>query len=177
MQQERRELKRITNQPTTFGALALRAGVQSVSAPTLSRRRPVAATRPQRLTPRQLIADQHILIVEDDTRVADVLRTALELENEARWAVHIAHEGAHALDLAGLTTPQVVLLDVSLPDLDGAEVYRRLRANPKTQATRVLFLTAATSHDLHQRGIDGGVLIRKPFDVQEVVRLVRALLG
>src|SRR6185312_13085124 len=50
--------------------------------------------------------------------------------------------------------PNVVLLDVGLPDLDGAEVYRRLRAYPQTSAAHVLFLTAATSLDLHQRAED-----------------------
>ncbi|HLY31019.1 MAG TPA: response regulator [Ktedonobacterales bacterium] len=170
-------MKRIHTYPPTAGALALRAGAQSANASVINRQRPAPSTRPRRLSPHPITADQHILIVEDDARVADVIRTALELENEPRWAVHVAREGAHALDLAKLTPPQVVLLDVGLPGLeDGAEVYRRLRANPDTEATRVLFLTAATSHDLHQQGIDGGVLMRKPFDVQDVVRLVRAML-
>jgi len=157
--------------PLTDGALALACQVAAPPAPRAISVAPTAETQGT-----QCAADQHILIVEDDSRIADVIRNALELEGEPGWSVHVAREGRLALDVAGSTPPQVVLLDVGLPGLDGAEVYRRLRANPRTQDARVLFLTAATSLDLHQQGIEGGVLMRKPFDVQEVVSLVRALL-
>ncbi len=118
-----------------------------------------------------------ILIVEDDPRAAGVIREALELEGEPGWDIQVAGGGERALELASATPPHVVLLDVGLPDVDGAEVYRRLRANPRTARARVLFLTAATSLDLHQRGIDGGVLMRKPFDVRVLAGLVRSLLA
>jgi DNA-binding response OmpR family regulator len=118
-----------------------------------------------------------ILVVEDDPRAAGVIRESLELEGDADWTVQIASEGLRALDLAGATPPDVVLLDVRLPDLDGAEVYRRLRAGPRTQTARVLFLTAGTSLDLYQRGIEDGVLLRKPFDIRDLVGIVRALLA
>jgi DNA-binding response OmpR family regulator len=122
-------------------------------------------------------ARQTILVVEDDPRAASVIRESLELEGDAGWTVQIASEGLRALDLAGATPPDVVLLDVRLPDLDGAEVYRRLRASPQTRAARVLFLTAGTSLDLYQRGIEDGVLLRKPFDIRDLVGIVRALLA
>ncbi|GAC1451128.1 MAG: hypothetical protein PVSMB4_10750 [Ktedonobacterales bacterium] len=127
-------------------------------------------------TPRPVVVRRHILIVEDDPRTAGVLRSALELEGDPDWGVEVAGEGMHALEMAARTPPDVVLLDVRLPGLDGGEVYRRLRANPHARRTHVLFLTAGTSLDLYQRGIDDGVLLRKPFDVQELVGLVRALL-
>lgn len=117
-----------------------------------------------------------ILIVEDDPRVAHVIRETLALEGDADWSVEIATEGTRALALAYATPPTVVLLDVRLPDLDGAEVYRRLRAEARTNAAHVLFLTAGTSFDLYQRGIEDGVLLRKPFDPDALVSLVRALI-
>jgi CheY-like chemotaxis protein len=119
----------------------------------------------------------HILIVEDDARAARAIREMLELEGDPAWNIQVASDGQHALDLASASPPGVVLLDVMLPGLDGAEVYRRLRANPLTRSTRVLFLSAATSLDLYQRGIEAGVLLRKPFDVRDLVRLVRTLLA
>lgn len=118
-----------------------------------------------------------ILIVEDDPRVAHVIRETLALEGDAEWTVEVATEGTRALALAYATPPTVVLLDVRLPDLDGAEVYRRLRAEARTNAAHVLFLTAGTSFDLHQRGIEDGVLLRKPFDPDALVSLVRALIA
>jgi CheY-like chemotaxis protein len=127
-------------------------------------------------TPRQLDARRSILLAEDDLRLARVVQSALELEGEAQWSVTVANDGARALELAAASPPQVVLLDVFLPGVDGVEVYKRLRADPATRAARVIFVSAATSLDLYQRGIQDGVLLRKPFDVCDLVGLVRALL-
>lgn len=126
--------------------------------------------------PRPMPARRHILIVEDDPRTAGFLRSAMELEGEPDWGVEVAGEGPHALELAARTPPDVVLLDVRLPGLDGGEVYRRLRAGRHPGRCRVLFMSAGTSLDLYQMGIEDGVLLRKPFDVGEMVGLVRALL-
>lgn len=117
-----------------------------------------------------------VLIVEDDPHVAGLLRRAFELEGQAHWSVDIIPSGRAALMHVQETAPSIVLLDVALPDIDGAEVYRRLRANPQTQSCPVVFLTASTSHDLSVRGVDGGVLLRKPYDVEQVIMLVTALL-
>ncbi len=81
----------------------------------------------------------------------------------------MAEDGERALALAAARPPNVVLLDMNLPDLDGAEVYRQLRIHPETWKTHVLFLTAATSLDLYQRGIEAGVVLRKPFEMRELV--------
>jgi CheY-like chemotaxis protein len=148
------------SQPLVSGALALLENPEAILEPT----------------PRPIVVRRHILVVEDDPRTAGVLRSALELEGDPDWGVEVAGEGMHALEMAARTPPDVVLLDVRLPGLDGGEVYRRLRATPQARRTRVLFLTAGTSLDLYQRGIDDGVLLRKPFDVQALVGLVRALL-
>ena len=144
----------------TDGALALLDTVETETQPAL----------------RRLPAHRHILIVEDDPLVAGVMRNALEIEGDAAWDVRLAAEGARALELAHAAAPDVVLLDVRLPGLDGAEVYRRLRANPRTRRAIVLFLTAGTTLDLVRRGIEDGVFLRKPFDVRELVHIVRALL-
>lgn len=127
-------------------------------------------------TPHTIPAHHRILIVEDDPRVANVIRETLELEGDSTWTIETACEGVHALELAGAVQPDIILLDVRLPGLDGAEVYHRLRASQKTRGSRVIFLSAGTSLDLYNRGIEDGVLLRKPFDVRELVSLVRALL-
>lgn len=149
------------NHPSVDGALALLDTPEIEALPT----------------PRATPARHSILIVEDDPRVANVIRETLELEGDADWAIETAGEGMHALELAGAVHPDVILLDVRLPGLDGGEVYRRLRASQKTRRSRVIFLSAGTSLDLYHRGIEDGVLLRKPFDVRELVSLVRALLA
>lgn len=117
-----------------------------------------------------------VLIVEDDPHVARLLRSALELEAHANLAIDILPEGRAALTRAQAIAPRLVLLDVQLPDMDGAEVYRRLRDTPATSGCHVVFLTGSTSLDLSLRGVDGGLLLRKPFDIDEVITLVTALL-
>ncbi len=146
--------------PSVAGSLALLESPASIPQPVL---RPFAARR-------------QILGVEDDAVAAEAVRTALELDGDAEWSVQVANDGARALDLLALRAPDVLLLDVRLPGLAGAEVYRRVRASDTDGRTRVLFLSAATSLDLHRQGIDDGVLLRKPYDVQDLVALVRALL-
>ncbi|HEX8730157.1 MAG TPA: response regulator [Ktedonobacterales bacterium] len=117
-----------------------------------------------------------VLIVEDDPHVAALLRNAFELVGRPEWSIDILPEGRAALALAQRAAPRVVLLDVRLPDMDGAEVFRRLRETPGTEDCQVVFLTASSSLDLSVRGVDGGVLVRKPFDVEQVIALVSALL-
>lgn len=155
--------------------------------PARARRAPAPETTPVAVglleRPRALPAPTaattcpRILIVEDDPRAAGVIRETLALEGEPGWDIQVAPDGRRALELASAAPPHVVLLDVLLPGVDGAEVYRQLRANPLTARARVLFLSAATSLDLAQRGIEDGVLLRKPFDVGALAGLVRALLA
>jgi CheY-like chemotaxis protein len=127
--------------------------------------------------PRPIAARKQILIVEDDAVAADAIRSALELDGDAEWGVAVANDGLRALDLLTRRAPDVLLLDARLPGLDGGEVFRRLRAADPDGRTRVLFLSAATSLDLHRQGVDDGVLLRKPFDMQDLVEVVRALLA
>lgn len=149
-----------SQQPATAGALALLDPPAVEAAPA---RKPEAARRT-------------ILIVEDNPNMAELIRECIELEGEPDWTVQSAGAGLRALELAGETPPDVVLLDVYLPDLDGAEVYSRLRESSATRGAQVLFLSAGTPAELWQHGITDGVLLRKPFDIRYLVAIVRALL-
>lgn len=132
---------------------------------------------PPAIDPTTAHAQPCILIVEDDPRAAHAIRDTLVIEGGPDWNVQVAEGGERALALAAEQPPNVVLLDVGLPDLDGAEVYRRLRTHPQMSDAHVLFLTAATSLDLYQRGVNAGVVLRKPFEMGELVGLVRTLIA
>ncbi len=93
------------------------------------------------------------LIIEDDSHTVGALRRAL-----------------------AEVAPAIMLLDARQPDVDGAEVYRRLRASPATRNCQAIFLTASTAFDLSARGVEDGIVLRKPFDVEQVITLVTALL-
>jgi CheY-like chemotaxis protein len=148
------------------------------AAPTLEAVAPVEHSHvPLAVSPVAERTHPSILIVEDDPHAAHAIRDTLKLEGEPDWDIQVAEGGARALALAASRPPNVVLLDVSLPDLDGAEVYRHLRTQPETWKTHVLFLTAATSLDLYQRGIEAGVVLRKPFEMRDLVSLVRTLVA
>ena len=114
-----------------------------------------------------------LLIVEDDRGVRESLGRALEFEG---YAVEMADDGRHGLDLAGSTHPDAVILDVMMPGLDGLEVARRLRREGND--VPILMLTAR--HDVTDRvaGLDAGAddYLVKPFSLDELLARLRALL-
>lgn len=114
-----------------------------------------------------------ILVVEDDTTIARFVE--LELAH-AGYAVRRAGDGQAALDAIAEREPDLLILDLMMPVLDGLEVARRLRAEGRTFP--VLMLTArADTHDVVS-GFDAGAddYLRKPFEIPELLSRVRALL-
>ncbi len=113
-----------------------------------------------------------ILVVDDDTAVLSGLRRALALEG---FEVLVAEEGARALRLAEDTPPDLVVLDVMLPDIDGLEVCRRLRS---FTSVPILMLTARDTVPDRVAGLDVGAddYLIKPFALEELRARIRALL-
>jgi two-component system OmpR family response regulator len=114
-----------------------------------------------------------VLVVDDEPSLADLLTLAFKYEG---WEVRAAGNGAEALRLAGEFHPDAVLLDMSLPDIDGIEVLRRLRA---FHDVPVLFLTARDDLEDRTAGLNAGAqgYLTKPFSLDEVIGGVRALVG
>ncbi|MDQ6874510.1 MAG: response regulator [Actinomycetota bacterium] len=115
-----------------------------------------------------------VLVVDDDLVIRQLIGINLELEG---FEVHMAADGEEALQQAVDVLPDVVVLDVMMPRLDGLQVARRLRADARTQAMRLVLVSArAQAADL-QRGEDMGVdaYITKPFEPDELVSVVRRL--
>jgi two-component system, OmpR family, response regulator MprA len=113
-----------------------------------------------------------VLVVEDDTSIADVLRRTLRQEGHE---VRSAADGVEALRLAEEFVPDLVVLDLGLPKLDGVEVCRRLRAESDVP---ILILTARTETDDRVVGLDSGAddYLVKPFERKELLARMRALL-
>jgi two-component system phosphate regulon response regulator PhoB len=108
----------------------------------------------------------HVLIVDDEPDLADLLAFNL---NRAGFTTTLAHTGEEALERALAAPPDLILLDLMLPDMSGAEVYRQLRAASGTREVPVLVLTA---HPDAQEGVAGAEVLLKPFVVREVVARV-----
>jgi len=114
-----------------------------------------------------------LLIVEDQRDLAELV--ALHLEDVAR-TIHICADGTTALKRAAATTPDLVILDLGLPGLDGLEVCRRLRAQPRY--VPILMLTARSSDAERVLGLEMGAddYLVKPFNVMELVARAKAIL-
>src|SRR6478736_3347911 len=113
-----------------------------------------------------------VLVVEDDQEIAQVLQRSLRLEG---YDVRLAGDGLAALDAAAEYVPDLVVLDLGLPKLDGIEVAKRLRA---TDDVPILMLTARDALDARVDGLDSGAddYLVKPFERQELLARIRALL-
>src|SRR5215218_7971883 len=118
------------------------------------------------------VATGRVLVIEDDAEIADVLRRFLRQEGHE---VRTAADGDEALPAAAEFVPDLVILDLGLPGLDGVEVCRRLRSDGDVP---ILILTARTELDDRVEGLDGGAddYLVKPFELQELLARVRALL-
>lgn len=116
---------------------------------------------------------RRILVVDDDPRVLEALRRALTLKG---FSVAVAEGGEEALGHLALGAPDVVVLDVLMPDVDGIEVCRRLRQ--AGDRTPVLMLTARDAVEDRVLGLEAGAddYLTKPFALEELVARVRALL-
>jgi two-component system OmpR family response regulator len=117
--------------------------------------------------------EARVLVVDDETSIADLLATGLRFVG---FDVRTAGSGLEALTLVRDWRPELIVLDVMMPDVDGFEVTRRLRGEGRQ--TPVLFLTARDALEDKVAGltIGGDDYVTKPFSLEEVVARVRALL-
>lgn len=113
------------------------------------------------------------LVVDDEASLGDLLRMALRAEG---WTTKLADNGADALKIAREFEPDVIVLDIMMPGIDGLEVLQRLRA--QGDETPVLFLTAKDGVDDRIAGLTAGGddYVTKPFSLEEVVARLRGLV-
>ena len=118
------------------------------------------------------LRDPRVLVVEDDEEIAQVLQRSLRLDG---YEVRLAADGEAALDAAAAYRPDLVILDLGLPRLDGMEVAQRLRA---ADDVPILMLTARDALESRVEGLDAGAddYLVKPFERQELLARLRALL-
>ena len=114
-----------------------------------------------------------VLVVDDEVNIAELVSMALRYEG---WETALAHTGRSAVDRAKEVRPDAVVLDIMLPDFDGLEVMRRVRADQPD--VPVLFLTARDSVEDRVSGLTAGGddYVTKPFSLEEVVARLRGLM-
>jgi two-component system alkaline phosphatase synthesis response regulator PhoP len=117
-----------------------------------------------------------IVVVEDEIDVANLVKHALERGGDTN--VEIVASGAAALTTVARTPPDLLILDLNLPGLDGTEVCRILRSRPASSQLPIIMLTARTEESDRVLGLDLGAddYITKPFSPRELAARVRAVL-
>jgi DNA-binding response OmpR family regulator len=119
---------------------------------------------------------KRILVVDDEPNIVMSLEF---LMRKAGFEVQVARTGSEALDALDQEPPDLLLLDVMMPELDGYEVCQRVRANPAWNDTRVIMLTAKGREVEKEKGLALGadLYITKPFSTRELVEQVEGMLG
>ena len=117
-----------------------------------------------------------VLVVEDEQDIAALIKHALERSGDAQ--VDVVSSGDTALRAVRDTAPDLVILDINLPIINGTEVCRIMRSNAETAQTPIIMLTARTSESDRVAGLDLGAddYVTKPFSLRELSARVRAVL-
>jgi len=115
-----------------------------------------------------------IAIVEDDMRLAQMFCDVLRLFGN--WRFQMYQDGKVAKDELPLLGADLILLDVGLPNLDGASLYKILRGHSKTKNIPIIVITGSHDWELHRMGLKTGLLLRKPFSMEDLVTIIHALL-
>ena len=116
-----------------------------------------------------------IVIVEDDEDLANLFRDAFK--EFSHWQLTFFSDGELASHSIPALQPHLVLLDVGLPNLDGATLYKILRGHSNTRHTPIIVITGNHDWQLHRMGLQAGLFLRKPFRLQELLFIMRAHLG
>ena len=121
-------------------------------------------------------AIKRILICDDDPVILRLLQVNLELEG---YDVLLAHHGEHAIEVATAERPDLVILDIMMPKLDGYQTCERLKASDKTKEIPVVFLSAKAQQTDIERGKEFGVAeyLTKPFDPNDLIDVVERLIN
>lgn len=117
-----------------------------------------------------------ILIIDDER---DFVETVLFALSSDGFEVSNASNGPNGLEQAKTLLPDLIILDLMMPDMDGYEVARRLKADSQTSAIPILVLTAAVTRDLSQKIRETKAVdyLTKPCDLEELIKRVKLVLG
>jgi two-component system phosphate regulon response regulator PhoB len=126
---------------------------------------------PLRLQPAMLT----VLIADDEAHIVELVRVTLE---DSRVRVFEAYDAQAAVTMAVALEPDLILLDVHLPDMSGLEVCRRLRSDDRFASTKIVMLTAAAQEADVTRGLAAGAdqYLTKPFSPVRLISLVEKLI-
>jgi DNA-binding response OmpR family regulator len=117
-----------------------------------------------------------VLIVDDELSLLVPLQFLME---KAGYTAKLAQSGKEAIEKVSRFSPDLILLDIMLPDLDGYEIYHMIRRRPEWAAIRIIFLTAKNREADMAKGLAMGAdaYITKPFSNRELLETIQSLIG
>ena len=123
------------------------------------------------------MTEKNILLIDDEETIQEVVRVGIEIE--AGWQVESASSGRAGINLAQNLQPDVILLDVMMPDLDGIDTLSQLKNNARTSNIPVIFLTAKAQAEEKSQFQSLGVVdvITKPFNSMTLASQIAKILG
>jgi len=119
-----------------------------------------------------------ILVIDDEQEFTNLVR--LNLEATGRFEVRTENKGSAVLEAVDEFAPDLILLDIKMPEMDGGVVAGKLRSNDKTKHIPIVFVTAlVTDQDVKSRGgiIGGHYYIAKPIDTKELISVIEKSIG
>lgn len=119
---------------------------------------------------------KQLLAIDDDDAIRIILKASLEFTTD--WTLLTADSGKEGLEIAIAEQPDAILLDVMMPEMDGIEVFHKLKAQPTTQTVPVIFLTAQ-AREVERQALEslGVGVILKPFEPEAIANQIKALLN
>lgn len=114
-----------------------------------------------------------VLVVDDEREIRDLLQTSLLAEG---YEVVVASNGEEAVGLAKTGNPQVILLDIEMPGVDGIETCKRLEADEKTRLIPIIMMTSGGDRDIEAYLEGAGDVVNKPFDIVQLTIRVKSML-
>jgi DNA-binding response OmpR family regulator len=117
-----------------------------------------------------------IIIVDDEPNIVMTLEYTFKKNN---FEVYIARDGSEAIEILNTVVPDVIILDIMMPKVDGYQTIKVLKANKKLKHTKVVFLTAKNKASDIEKGLKLGAdkYVTKPFSVKKIVSEINALLA
>lgn len=116
-----------------------------------------------------------VLVVDDDPAILDICADLLESEG---YDVALAANGQQAINQMGTNAPDVVLMDIMMPVLNGVEACRRMKADPETARIPVVLMSARTNLNRQNQELDSAdALLAKPFDINHLLDTIQELLS
>lgn len=122
------------------------------------------------------MANEKILVADDNPIIVEVIKSALKAEN---YQVSVAYDGQEALDKVHQENPDLILLDILMPKMNGYMVCKKIKDDPKVKHIPIIMLTAKEQESDKDKGLGMGAdeYLTKPFEMEKLIEIIKKKIG